>query len=450
MENGSLPDTSVGYRILDDGVKVGMKDGLPIYKFKWAPYEWSIVTIAADIGVGSGRGQRNHIPESDLKEISIDAEHAASVASGTRNAPLVNMTRSMKTTPEQQNENDEVRIDEHHESERSGEQEQARIVELTAIAKRCEVPDKDLQQAIKNNIPCKAFRKYVMDNYWGKPKPLNTPWNGDGFRDGMDHPTVAGQIISHPEFQKLREGGRKRISFTLPNVRSLHELNRSTVTTADVGTTVMQVPGVQGVAFERLTVADLLAQGTTNSGKVQYPREESFNADATNVAESAAKPEQDFDVEPAESSVRKIAVWTKLSTELIEDSPAAEAYVRARLGFSVQKREDAQLLSGDGLGSNILGILSTPGLQTRNKSTDTVLDAIRKGIGDVEENTDFMCTGVVVNVHDWANIEMLKDSQNRYLVGQVTLPDEFGRPRLAPALWGRPVAVSKESLRALF
>ena len=54
--NGSLPDTSVGYRITDDGECIGSKDGCPIYKFKWAPHEASLVTVPADTTVGVGRG----------------------------------------------------------------------------------------------------------------------------------------------------------------------------------------------------------------------------------------------------------------------------------------------------------------------------------------------------------------------------------------------------------
>ena len=38
-ENGSLPDTSVGYRILDDGECTEVKDGIPVYSFKWEPHE---------------------------------------------------------------------------------------------------------------------------------------------------------------------------------------------------------------------------------------------------------------------------------------------------------------------------------------------------------------------------------------------------------------------------
>lgn len=69
--NGSLPDTSVGYQITDEGECIGAKDGLPVYKFKWAPFEASLVTVPADISVGVGR-QREKPDSSGLREISIE------------------------------------------------------------------------------------------------------------------------------------------------------------------------------------------------------------------------------------------------------------------------------------------------------------------------------------------------------------------------------------------
>lgn len=58
-EIGALPDTSVGYKIADEGECIGAKDGCPIYKFKWEPYEGSLVTIPADISVGAGRSHKD-------------------------------------------------------------------------------------------------------------------------------------------------------------------------------------------------------------------------------------------------------------------------------------------------------------------------------------------------------------------------------------------------------
>lgn len=75
VAEGVLKDTSVGYRITDDGECIGAKDGIPIYKFKWAPYEASLVTIPADITVGVGRQRDTKTrdgKEIDFREITVD------------------------------------------------------------------------------------------------------------------------------------------------------------------------------------------------------------------------------------------------------------------------------------------------------------------------------------------------------------------------------------------
>ena len=70
-ENGSLPDTSVGYRILDEGECTEVKDGIPVYSFKWEPHEGSLVTVPADYTVGVGRAGMEYL-EVRIFEKSID------------------------------------------------------------------------------------------------------------------------------------------------------------------------------------------------------------------------------------------------------------------------------------------------------------------------------------------------------------------------------------------
>jgi HK97 family phage major capsid protein len=229
-------------------------------------------------------------------------------------------------------------------------------------------------------------------------------------------------------------------------VRSIRELNRSTSVTTDVGTTIQFLPSVQGVAYEQLVVADLLAQGEMDTGAIAYPQEVSFVSGATTVPETTNKPEQAFNVVAASAVARKIAAWTRLSTELLQDTPGAAAYLQNRLAFAVQKQEDKQILYGDGLGSNMLGIFSTPGIQTQARGASIAPDVIRLAIAAVEVNTDFICSGIVLHPTDFANIEMLKDGYGRYLVGQVLIRGELGQQLLAPSLWGKPIAVSKSAV----
>jgi HK97 family phage major capsid protein len=70
MDSGVLVDTSVGYRLIGDGECIGAKDGIPVYKFKWEPHEFSLVTIPADFSVGVGR-ERGEKPKDEPREIRV-------------------------------------------------------------------------------------------------------------------------------------------------------------------------------------------------------------------------------------------------------------------------------------------------------------------------------------------------------------------------------------------
>jgi HK97 family phage major capsid protein len=129
--------------------------------------------------------------------------------------------------------------------------------------------------------------------------------------------------------------------------------------------------------FQALTVADLLAPGTTTSSPVRYIRETDavVNAAAA-VAEGAAKPEATLVTEP----VRKIAVFLPVTDEIMEDAPTMASYLNERLSLFVGVAEEAQLLSGDGTAPNISGILDRSGIQTQPAGTDDNLVAIRKAV----------------------------------------------------------------------
>ena len=187
--------------------------------------------------------------------------------------------------------------------------------------------------------------------------------------------------------KRALEGGQKTVSFVLPGFRSFREgLKRSTNITTDVGPPSQYLPAVMGVAFEQLVVADLLAPGTMDTSQITFPEEVGpFVSGAATTAEVAAKPEQAFNVIPATVAAKKVAAWTKISTELAQDSPAAVSYINNRLGFAVQKAEDLQILRGDGLGSNMHGIHNTPGIQVQAKGGDIApWTQFRKAIAAVE------------------------------------------------------------------
>lgn len=102
VENGSLVGTSVGYSILDAGVCIGAKDEKPIYKFKWAPHEFSFCTMEADVTVGAGRTRSTTNPDGsdiEMREISVEMKNDIDSPQKTTNTRSTAMPPETTTLP---------------------------------------------------------------------------------------------------------------------------------------------------------------------------------------------------------------------------------------------------------------------------------------------------------------------------------------------------------------
>ncbi len=213
-----------------------------------------------------------------------------------------------------------------------------------------------------------------------------------------------------------------------------------------------RVPGIvlQGVQIPR--VADLIPQGETSMPTIRYVREVAFTPAAAATAEGALKPEASWSVLEADAQVKKIAVFTKMTEELMEDFPAMRDYINQRLPFMVEIEEDNQLLNGTGVGANIRGVLNTTGILTHTQgfdvdettaiANDSAIDAILRAGTRVQFESFFEPTGVVLNAFKWMNMRLLRTNtgdaaggvgRGLYLLGSPT--DNNG----PTSLWGYPL-----------
>jgi HK97 family phage major capsid protein len=168
---------------------------------------------------------------------------------------------------------------------------------------------------------------------------------------------------------------------------------------------------------------------------VEYYEETTFTNNATMTAEGAAKTESDLGFTLRSDTVRKVAHWLQATTEALADVPFLESQMRGRLAFGVRRKEEQQILSGDGTGQNILGILNRSGIQTQAKGADATMDAVYKAIQKVRgaSGAGFAePTGMVFHPNDWTEIKLTKSTDGIYLYGSPS--DEA-----ADRLWGMTV-----------
>lgn len=187
-----------------------------------------------------------------------------------------------------------------------------------------------------------------------------------------------------------------------------------------------------------LRIRNLIPQGQTVSNAIRYHKESGYTNSAAPVAEGAAKPQSEITFEEQIASVQKIAHKFRLSMEILEDAPMLRGYIDGRGRYGLNLKEEEQLLTGNGTGANLTGMLPAATAYASGTISGytpaTVVDDIRVAKLQVRQAL-YPASGVVMNPETWAEIELLKDTDNNYLYSMVT-------SGAVPTLWGLPVVTS--------
>lgn len=259
------------------------------------------------------------------------------------------------------------------------------------------------------------------------------PGKSDGGGDGRRARKTPGELlVESAGYKSFNKGSRQTISVDIPDevsFKATFDIAGSTLTGYD------RLPGIVLLGAQRLTVADLLAKGTTTSPTIRYVQEDTLTNAATAVTEGATKPEASWDTSEVDAPVRKIAVTSKVTDELFADFPAMRDYIDNRMRFMVGTTEETQLLNGNGTPPNLRGIMQTSGIQTQAKGADPTPTAIYKAITLIMSVGFFDADGVVMHPLDWQDIRTLQDLNGNYIWGH---PADAGPNRI----WSLPVVVT--------
>lgn len=257
-------------------------------------------------------------------------------------------------------------------------------------------------------------------------------------RGGADEPstpnTAGYGFIESEQYKSFASGGER-----LRAGQSLRvDVKAITSLVASGGTLIApdRREGIIEIPQRPLRVRDLLAPGRTNSNLIQYFRELLFTNNAAPVAEGTLKPESNLTFEQRDAKVIKLAHWIKASTEILDDAPALQSTIDQRLRYGLDFVEDLQLLMGSGTGNNLAGIYTTaqayaaPFAVTGATAIDILRLAFLQG-----ELALLPADAAVLHPSSWARIELTKDTQGRYIIGNP-------QGSLQPTLWGRRIVTT--------
>lgn len=211
-----------------------------------------------------------------------------------------------------------------------------------------------------------------------------------------------------------------------------------------------------------LTIRDLISVRRTSSDSVEYVKQLAHTNAAAPVAEATSsaapttgasagaaltlaagggyKPEGAWTFQKATAAVKTIAEWVPATKRSLADVAALEGLINDELVKDLQETEETQVVSGDGTGENLQGILNTSGIQTMAATTTndkTRFASFRTAIRMARVVGRVNPTAIAVNPAQGEWIDTAADSQNRFY-GPGPFFAEANR-----RLWGVPVVESE-------
>lgn len=290
---------------------------------------------------------------------------------------------------------------------KAAEESQARFDRLAAIS-----PGKAAQSA--DDTPARSLGEHFVKHAGAKLREMKG---------------VSGASVSAPEFKAATDTHVVGSVFQTP---VLTEFDRTVVR-----------------AYRpRLVVADLLGSGTISGNAITYFIEGGWEGGFATVAEGAAKPQAHAtDPTTATDSLKKIAAFLKFTDEMIEDLDFFVTEINNRGLYELAKFEEAQILSGNGTGQNLTGLLNRSGIGTQARGTvasgDTVADTIFRAMTQVTTGSGLDPDGIVIHPTDYQALRLSKDNNGQYYGGGF-FTGEYGVGGIMqqPPLWGLRTVVT--------
>lgn len=283
------------------------------------------------------------------------------------------------------------------------------------------------------------------------------------YKAALEHPKGLSSAVEVGSFHTRQRGGGALIEFADDKPLSAKDV-RALISSGTASGSFLQ-PDVYPTIYREneavLTMRDVLANGRTNSDTITILQESGFTNNAAEVAEATAvngvgltggvKPESALTFTEVSYPVRWIAHWIPITRQMLEDLPFMESYVEERLRTGIKRRENAQILNGNGVAPNLTGILNTSGIQTATTAGEFTTSPV-VGAGSARENFERIlraksmvrligraqATFVVMNPADFEVMQTVADANGQYYAG-----GPFGAGGV-PTLWGLPVVEEEE------
>jgi len=221
-------------------------------------------------------------------------------------------------------------------------------------------------------------------------------------------------------------------------------LDLKAISTTDGAVGLLPFPYFDGVLDkpkQPLKIRDLLTTVPVTTDSVRYAVQTVRTNAAALVAEGTAKPYSAYKWENQTASIETIAHLAKMTLQAIADAPRLTAEVEMEMRYGLALKIEQELLNGDGTAGHLLGLMAQASAFTRpvgitKANVINKIDVLR--VAQLDLAMQFApADGQVISLIDWADIELERDGQQRYLFGPQTPQGNASKQ-----LWALPVVDS--------
>lgn len=256
--------------------------------------------------------------------------------------------------------------------------------------------------------------------------------------ESKDFKTNLTKAINDGAIDSLVKGNAGSASFEIKADMTMGADYTGEVVAAD------RVPGYKFDPNRAQNMRQIIPNGSTGSDVVRFVKESGFSNGAAAKNEGAALGQTDFDMTATSVNVEKIGTYLRISEEMLADTPQLTSYISNRVPAKLLEVEDDQILGGNGVAPNLLGLYnsgtnfdtSASGAFYQSVDNANEFDVLIAAVNQLALS-NYKPNYILLNPTDFHKILLLKDSQSRYLKDQVY-------QGLQPSFMGVPVIINNE------
>ena len=251
-------------------------------------------------------------------------------------------------------------------------------------------------------------------------------------------PSSPGILVAKSErLGQLRDGQKHtgRMSLGDVSLKTLTSIQGSTESPeAGIDVVPGEIPGLAGIGRRPLSLLDMIPRNPTSSNAVRFTRVNNFsNAAAAQSGEGTTKGEQALDVETKEAQIATIAVFQKVSRQVLDDVGWLQSSLNNLFSYTLRAKLEAELIAGNGTGFNISGF-TQEGQAVGGSSGTAAPDQIGEAIASMQSD-GYPVDYLVVNPSDFQSWRAERNTDDLYVSGSWAQPNP-------PVLWNVPAILS--------